>query len=123
MVWTSIPSLSFLNSKVPLYQEPSGLSIPQSSSIERFLAKKHGLAGGRSEEEVDAIAEGVNDLANKIREARWAPEGEKEKKVEQVRMTVIPQWFSYFEHLLAGKKYFAGDQFTYADLKMYFLFH
>lgn len=55
---------TFLIYKVPLYREPSGFSIPQSGAIERYLARKYGFSGSDQEQStIDAIGEGVNDLA------------------------------------------------------------
>jgi hypothetical protein len=51
-------SFFFSHSQVPLYRESSGFSIPQSGAIERYLARKNGLAGSDHEVAViDSIAE------------------------------------------------------------------
>jgi len=110
--------------QVPLYREPSGLSLVQSGAIERYLSKKHGFAGSDDQQiaEIDAIAEGVTDFDNKIREAiRFPTESERPAKIQKLVAEDVPKWLSYFSNILAkGKKiYFGGEKATYADFRLF----
>jgi len=109
--------------QVPLYREPSGFSIPQSGAIERYLARKYGLAGSDHEiAVVDSIAEGVNDLSTHFRAAeRYPVESERQAQIQKFVDETIPKWLNYFEKLLDGKTYFVGNRLSYADLKYFCL--
>jgi len=109
--------------QVPLYRESSGFSIPQSGAIERYLARKYGFAGSDHEiAVVDAIAEGVNDLAHHHRMADKFPiESERPAQIKKFEEETFPKWLGYFEKLLDGKSFFVGNRLTYADLKYFCL--
>jgi len=107
--------------QVPLYREPSGFGIPQSAAIERYLARKYGLAGSDQEVAIiDAIAEGVNDISYLYRSAVVYPiEAERPIQIAKFIDETLPKWLSYFENLINGKDYFVGNRLSYADLKFF----
>jgi len=111
--------------QVPFYLEPSGFGIPQSGAIERYLSRKHGLAGGDQEMAyVDAIVEGVNDVLNHYRTATRHPiESEKEEKKSQFFSEILPIWLKRFEVLIENKEYFVGNRVSYADLSFFSFVH
>eukprot|EP01125_Pyxidicula_operculata_P010064 TRINITY_DN3311_c0_g1_i1.p1 TRINITY_DN3311_c0_g1~~TRINITY_DN3311_c0_g1_i1.p1 ORF type:complete len:239 (+),score=21.62 TRINITY_DN3311_c0_g1_i1:20-736(+) len=110
--------------QVPLYREPSGFSLPQSAAIERYLARKLGYNGDdKTAALVDALAEGVVDIADRFRKARFAPEAEREAKKEEFFKNDLPVWYGHFESFIQKNKtpYLTGDRVSYADFRIFSL--
>jgi len=103
--------------KVPiLYVD--GVAIPQSKSIERFLAKKFGLSGKNDVEaaQIDAVVEQVTDIKQDY-QASKNDDAKKNTFFEQK----LPEYFALFEHQLEqnGGSYLVGSKVSLADLQIW----
>jgi len=106
--------------QVPLL-EMDGVSIVQSHSIARYLARKHNLYGSSNEEaaKIDQVLDGFIDLRNRFFLVREASPAEKDAKMEEFKTKTVPHWFGLFEKVLEreGTGYFVGSKATLADLQ------
>jgi len=104
--------------KVP-YLEVDGVVVPQSKSIERFLAKKYNLMGTSDIEalRIDSLCECVRDFKDTYQSVRKA-----ENKVEATN-----QWFtktlveklSLLENLVDGNGFTVGETLSLSDVVLY----
>ena len=104
--------------KLP-YLEVDGVVVPQSKSIERFLAKKYNLMGTSDIEalRIDSLCECVRDFKDAYQSVRKA-----ENKVEATN-----QWFtktlveklSLLENLVDGNGFTVGEKLSLSDVVLY----
>lgn len=88
-----VSPLDFLFLKVRLLKGDSNIIVSYKG---RYLARKHGLAGGDLQmARIDAIAEGISDLSAKLREAfRYPVDSERPAKV--LCFSITSFWSSVF---------------------------
>jgi len=110
--------------QLPLYEEPYGndgtLSLVQSGTITRYLARKHSYEGSNAAEtaDIDMVYEGFNDLYSKYVKLKFYPDpksGEEKAFVNEQ----LPGWLTSFDRILGKKKYFVGSKPSYADFGGY----
>ncbi|ORX95653.1 glutathione S-transferase [Basidiobolus meristosporus CBS 931.73] len=115
--WTLKPTLQ------PLEQLPivwhGDLKIRQSKAILRYMARKHG-GEGKNEREIlqaDIVAESTNEWRQKFSFLCYNPDFESLK--DQYIKETIPHYMKVLEYFLVengNTGYFAGSDFTYADV-------
>jgi len=111
--------------QVPLWQEPDGLRLTQSSAIVRHLARKYNFYGSNEAEvaRCDELAEGMLDFRTAVRGAAIGPDkaAGKKKVVEEI----APKYLGHFEKVLhaneGGKGFLVGKTPTYADFSLWYL--
>ncbi|XP_066568321.1 hematopoietic prostaglandin D synthase [Amia ocellicauda] len=119
--WKSIkPSIPF--GKLPV-MEVDGLTINQSLSIARYLARIAGLTGKSRLEEVtaDAIVDTLNDFTLLI---PWNEQDKALKKnmIDDLFDNQAPVLLQILEDGLKDKQWFVGDSVTWADLYWHICF-
>ena len=100
------------------------LTLSQSVSIARFLARRFNLAGQGEYEQalVDMYADQVSDLINELVKAHFeSDESRKEQLNAKVQSETLPNSLRLFEQRLAqtGTGYLVGNGLTYADLHLF----
>lgn len=117
---------------VPLWEEPSGLSLVQSDAIVRHLARTHHLYGRTAAEaaRIDVVSEGVKDIRLNMRKIQLAEPAKRAEERENVISTVLPRWLGHLNALLeknlqqekdGGAGFFVGSTLSYADLSVWLL--
>ncbi|ORX98647.1 glutathione S-transferase [Basidiobolus meristosporus CBS 931.73] len=110
-------------SLVPLHQVPiawhGDIKMSQSKAILRYMANKHGANGKNAREalQADIVAEATNDWRRKYAVLCYNPEFDN-LKTAYIEET-IPFYLKAFEYYLeenGNTGYFAGSDFTYADV-------
>jgi len=113
--------------QIPLYSEPGGLNIVQSSSIARYLARKHGFSGSNEVEAVaiDVFHEGVEDLFKGYTKAAWADASTRAVELPKFVSEVAPKWLGHFSKALnknhEGKGFLVGEKISYADVAFWWV--
>jgi len=113
-----------LKSTMPMGQMPvlevDGQRVHQSIAIERYLAKRVGLAGANDWEnlQIDSAVDTVNDLRQKIAAVHFeADEAIKLKKKETLITETVPFYLSKLEELaVKNNGHLAVSKLTWADL-------
>ncbi|KAK9762176.1 Glutathione S-transferase Mu 3 [Basidiobolus ranarum] len=107
----------------PLEQVPivwhGDIKLRQSKAILRYMARKHDGEGKNEREalQADIVVETTNDWRQKFTSLCYTP-GFESRKEDYIRDT-IPFYLKAFEYFLeenGNTGYFAGDDFTYADV-------
>ncbi|ORX98648.1 glutathione S-transferase [Basidiobolus meristosporus CBS 931.73] len=107
----------------PLHQLPivwnGDIKMSQSKAILRYMANKHGANGKNAREalQADIVAEATNDWRRKYTALCYNPEFDN-LKTAYIEET-IPFYLKAFEYYLeenGNTGYFAGSDFTYADV-------
>jgi len=112
--------------QLPLYKEP-GVSIVQSHTIVRYLAKKHGFNGSNEHEAItiDALYEAGRDLITAYYMAKYAEESQRAAKLEKCVNEEVPkhlgQWETILQRNHGGHGYFVGDRISYADVLIFWI--
>jgi len=122
---TSITDLK-ASGKLPYGQVPiletHGQVISQSSAINRYIAREHGLYGANSLEaaRIDMIYEGINDIRAKYYAARNAPEDKKDEEAKKFEANVLGPQLAFLEKILihndGGDGWFVGKKISLADI-------
>lgn len=109
--------------QVPLYEDDD-VSLVQSMTIARYLARKHGLYGDLQQGAIaDMILDGYGDLVNKLvpnlyPQPNW-------ENLRKIKAEVAPVFAKQFEAVLAqnngGAEFVAGDSFSFADLALFYI--
>jgi len=122
-----------LKPKAPFGQMPilhiGNTQIAQSHSIERYIARTHGLFGANDLEgaKIDMITEGIRDAVTAFFTAIFLKDAnEKKTKIETYFKDEFPRWAQQLTAILKengdGKGYFVGNDVTYADINFYVAF-
>ena len=86
-----------------MMEEEDGFRLNQSQAIIRYLARKTALYGANPREAsmCDMIADGAEDVRNRINNAFWNPlnPSAKDDQAAYVAET-LPRWLSYFDRIL-----------------------
>ena len=114
---------------LPSYKDED-VFLVQSSSIVRYVAKKHGLAGCNLVEEslIDQYYEGVQDLVGLLRTGlnvyypvvTPATTETINEQLTKIAKEKFPKFVSYFERALSGKTFLVGDKLSYADIGLFY---
>ena len=130
----------FLNDKMlatapyaPPFLKAGRLIIGQTANILLYLGRRHGLAprneAGRIW--VNQLQLSVADFVTEIHDAHHPIAGslyyhqqkpEARRRAKNFRTQRMPKFLGYFEQVLSGgkgRRYMAGDTFSYADLSMF----
>jgi glutathione S-transferase len=109
--------VSSLN-KVP-YLEVDGHVIPQSKSIERYLARKYGLMGENAIEgvRIDSLCECIRDFKDAYQQVRKADD--KEHAVNEWFTKTLVEKLSLLENLVDGVGYSVGGKLSLSDVVIF----
>lgn len=104
--------------KVP-FLEVDGVTIPQSKTIERFLATRFGLMGTSVMDyaRIDSICECVRDFKDMYQKVRVA-ENKTEATNEWFTVTLIER-LTLLENLLGSDGFSVGDKLSLSDVVLY----
>jgi glutathione S-transferase len=107
--------------KVP-FLEVDGVTVPQSKSIERFLARRFNMMGDNDLEaaRIDAICESVRDFKDMYQKVRSLPEEEKIKAMNVWFTETLVERLTLLEHQLVGESEFCvGGRMSLADVVVF----
>jgi len=100
----------------------NGVTIGQSKTIERFLARQFGLIGADEFEAafVDMVGEHVRDIVQKYSDKKSGKSGEalEAAKTEFVNVD-LPKWFAKLEKALPGSDFAVGNKISLADISIH----
>jgi len=106
--------------QLPLYED-DGLSLVQSGTIIRYVAKKYSLYPSdlKVGAQAEMVVDGTLDFIGKYFGAALYNTITK----DDFSKKVIPQWLGYFTKILKannnGKEFVAGTKFSFADLALF----
>lgn len=107
--------------KVP-FLEVDGVTIPQSKSVERFLARRFNMMGSNDLEaaQIDAICESVRDFKDMYQKVRFLPEDEKEAGMKEWFTVTLIERLTLLENQLVGESGFSvGNTTTLSDVVLF----
>ena len=107
--------------KVP-FLEVDGVTIPQSKSVERFLARRFNMMGSSDLEaaQIDAICESVRDFKDMYQKVRFLPEDEKESGMKEWFTVTLVERLTLLENQLVGESGFSvGNTTTLSDVVLF----
>ena len=107
--------------KVP-FLEVDGVTIPQSKSVERFLARRFNMMGSSDLEaaQIDAICESVRDFKDMYQKVRFLPEDEKEAGMKEWFTVTLVERLILLENQLVGESGFSvGNTTTLSDVVLF----
>ena len=109
--------------------EVDGVQLAGSGTIARFLAEKHGLAGGNDFEnaQIDSLIDVVRDLGYEAARAFYGfDEAKKEVAKKELYEKHVPKYFEILEKRITANNspdgWAYGKKLTYADLFISFTF-
>eukprot|EP00455_Lapot_gusevi_P026210 TRINITY_DN2768_c0_g1_i1.p1 TRINITY_DN2768_c0_g1~~TRINITY_DN2768_c0_g1_i1.p1 ORF type:complete len:210 (-),score=87.11 TRINITY_DN2768_c0_g1_i1:142-771(-) len=112
--------------KFPFGQMPTleidGKILSQSISINRYLAKQHGLVPANDYDAYlcDSLVDGVMDFRNAGFKAWFSPADQKEAAMATFANETVPLWVKRYEGFLQsnnnGEGWIVGNEFTWADI-------
>jgi glutathione S-transferase len=111
--------------QVPLYEEPDGLTLVQSSAIARHLARKHGYNGASPHEAalIDQANEGVADTFTAIAKVIFGTPADQQAEAKQKLVgETLPAQLPSFERLLernGDNGHLVGARLSYADVALW----
>jgi glutathione S-transferase len=105
--------------KLP-YLQVNDQIIPQSKSIERFLAKKFNLYGDNDihEAQIDSLCEYIRDFKTEYQNYRKYDDNEREAQMNKWFQQVLPSKLIMFEELI-NLNYAIGNKLSLADIVIY----
>lgn len=109
------------------FLEYKGVTIGQSLSVARFVAKELGLAGRSTLEQAltDGIVDSISDLMTPLFECVFEKDEEaKAEKMTKFKEDKLTPWLKRIESFLVSKKYgdgnwLVGDQMSWADIAVF----
>ena len=106
--------------KLP-YLEVDGVIIPQSKTIERFLARRFNMMGDTDVQgaQIDSICECVRDFKDLYQKVRALPEDEKEKGMVEWFTVTLVEKLTLLENLLGENGFAVGNTLSLADVVLY----
>ena len=107
--------------KVP-FLEVDGVTIPQSKSMERFLARRFNMMGSNDVEaaQIDAICESVRDFKDMYQKVRFLPEDEKEAGMKEWFTSTLVERLTLLENQLVGESGFSvGNTMSLSDVVLF----
>jgi prostaglandin-H2 D-isomerase / glutathione transferase len=112
--------LTSLN-KVP-FLEVDGVTIPQSKSMERFLARRYNMMGTSEVEtaQIDAICESVRDFKDMYQKVRSLSEEERSNGMNEWFTKTLVERLTLLEHQLVGEPGFSvGSSMSLSDVVLF----
>ena len=112
---------------VPVWEEPSGLRLAQSSAIANHIARTHGLGGRNAIEEAqcDQLLGAVDDVRLELRKLVTVAADQRPALRAELASATLPRWLGYLDRLLekngGGAGYVVGASVTVADLALWYL--
>ena len=112
---------------VPVWEEPSGLRLAQSSAIANHIARTHGLRGRNAIEEAqcDQLLGAVDDVRLELRKLVTVAADQRPALRAELASATLPRWLGYLDRLLekngGGAGYVVGASVTVADLALWYL--
>jgi len=103
--------------------ESGTLTIGQSKTIERYLAKKFGFFGNTVEDEarIDMICEHITDIAQKYNDSKIGKVGDEANAAKtQFIVEELPKWFAKLEKVIDSNQFAVGEQLSLADVTIFF---
>ena len=107
--------------KVP-FLEVDGVTIPQSKSMERFLARRFNMMGSNDLEaaQIDAICESVRDFKDIYQKVRFLPEDEKDAGMKEWFTVTLVERLTLLENQLVGESGFSvGNTMSLSDVVLF----
>lgn len=106
--------------KLP-FLEVDGVIIPQSKSIERFLAVRFNLMGETSTQHahIDSICECVRDFKEMYQKVRSLPEEEKGDGLKKWFTETLVEKLGLIENLLGENGYSVGGKLSLSDVVLF----
>lgn len=107
--------------KVP-FLEVDGVVVPQSKTIERFLARRFDMMGTNDLEaaQIDAICESVRDFKDLYQKVRALPDEEKQAGMNEWFTQTLVEKLTLLEHQLVGDDSFCvGNKMSLADVVLF----
>ena len=106
--------------KLP-YLEIDGEIIPQSKTIERFLARRYNLMGENNLHygKIDSICECVRDFKDMYQKVRGLPEDEKEEGMKKWFTVTLVERLELLENLLGENGFSVGEKLSLSDIVLY----
>ena len=112
---------------VPVWEEPGGLRLAQSSAIANHIARTHGLRGSNAIEEAqcDQVLGAVDDVRLELRKLVTVAADQRPALRAELASATLPRWLGYLDRLLkkngGGAGYVVGASVTVADLALWYL--
>ncbi len=111
---------------LPVWEEPTGLRLAQSSAIANHIARIHGLRGKSAIEEAqcDQVLGAVDDVRLELRKLVTAAADQRPGLRAELTSVTLPRWLGYLDRLLrknGGAGYVVGSAITVADLALWYL--
>lgn len=112
---------------LPVWEEPGGLRLAQSSAIANHIARTHGLRGGSAVEEAqcDELLGAVDDVRQELRKLGTVEADRRPALRAELASSTLPRWLGYLDRLLqkngGGASYAVGASVTVADLALWYL--
>ena len=107
--------------KVPVL-DVDGVTIPQSKSIERFLARRFNMMGQTDVEsaQIDAICESVRDFKDMYQKVRSLPSEERDDGMNEWFTKTLVERLTLLEHQIVGEAGFSvGNSLSLADVVLF----
>ena len=107
--------------KVP-FLEVDGVTIPQSKSVERFLARRFNMMGSNDLQyaQIDAICESVRDFKDMYQKVRVLPDDEKGSGMKEWFTVTLVERLSLLENQLVGDSGFSvGNTTSLSDVVLF----
>lgn len=107
--------------KVP-FLEVDGITIPQSKSVERFLARRFNMMGSNDLQyaQIDAICESVRDFKDMYQKVRVLPDDEKDSAMKEWFTITLVERLSLLENQLVGDSGFSvGNTTSLSDVVLF----
>jgi len=107
--------------KVP-FLEVDGVTIPQSKSMERFLARRFNMMGSNNLEtaQIDAICESVRDFKDMYQKVRFLPEEERANGMNEWFTKTLVERLTLLENQLVGEPGFSvGSSMSLSDVVLF----
>jgi glutathione S-transferase len=106
--------------KVP-FLNVDGVVIPQSKSIERFLANRFGMMGDTPLEsaQIDSICECVRDFKDMYQKVRAVPEDKRPEAMTEWFTITLVERLGLLENLLGPDGFSVGDSVSLSDVVLY----
>jgi glutathione S-transferase len=106
---------------VPLWEEPDGFRLAESTAIVRHLARTRGLYGkdAREAARCDMIVAAADDIRIDLRRVLDLSPADRAAHRKALAETILPRRLAHFEKLLGEAPFLVGDAPTFADLTLY----
>ena len=106
--------------KLP-YLEVDGVIIPQSKTIERFLARRFNMMGDTDVQcaQIDSICECVRDFKDMYQKVRALPEEEKDEGMKEWFTVTLVEKLALLENLLGEGGFSVGGRLSLADVVLF----